>query len=87
MYKDRIPGADFLSELADSFEKRLALDISDSAADFNDRYAFLITFFRLVKTALYLICNVRNDLYRSSAEIPVAFLLEYASVYLTGCDV
>ena len=40
-----------------------------------------------METALDLIGDMRDDLYRSTAEISAAFFLQNGPVNLTGCDI
>ena len=58
----------FVLELTDCFEERLAFDIADGTADFDDGNMYLIGSEITVKTALDLVCDVRDDLYGSSAD-------------------
>ena len=77
----------FVLELTDCLEERLALDVADGTADFNDGNVCLLGSKVPVKAALDLVCNVRDDLYGTSALIAAAFLLKNRPVYFTGCNV
>ena len=74
-------------ELTDGFQKGLAFDIADGTADFNDGNVCLLGSKVPVEAALDLVCDVRDDLYGTSAEIAAALLLKNRPVYLTGCNV
>ena len=77
----------FVLELTDCLEERLALDVADGTADFNDGNVCLLGSKVPVEAALDLVCDVRDDLYGTSAEIAAALLLKNRPVYLTGCNV
>ena len=76
MNQDCIIPADFMLELTDGFEERLAFDIAHRTADFDDGNSRLFIGEIPVKTALDFVCNMRNDLYGSAAVIAPAFFLE-----------
>ena len=65
--------ADFILELADGFDERLAFDITDSAAHFNDCDFCLFRRRICVKTAFDSIGDMRDDLNRAAAVIAAAF--------------
>ena len=67
--------ADVVLELADSFQKRLAFDIPDRAADLNDGDVGVFGCEVAVKTVFDFICNVRDYLNCAASEIPPAFFL------------
>ena len=80
--------SDFMLELTDRFEERLAFDITYGTTDFDDGDMRLIRSGKIaVETALDFVCDVRDDLNRASAKITTAFFLENRPVYFSGCDV
>ena len=80
--------SDFMLELTNRFEERLAFDITYGTTDFDDGDMRLIRSGKIaVETALNLVCDVRDDLNRASAKITTAFFLENRPVYFSGCDV
>ena len=87
MNEDGILVPYFMLELTDCLEERLTFDITNGAADFNDGNVCLLGSKVPVKAALDLVCDVRDDLYGTSAEIAAALLLKNRPVYLTGCNV
>ena len=68
--------AHLMAELADRFQERLALDISHGSSHFDNGDPLLVRRFSSVKSALDLIGDMGDHLYRSPAEIPVAFFLQ-----------
>ena len=74
-------------ELADGLQERLALDIAHRTAHLDDGNALFIHALRPVEAALYLIGDMRDNLNRTAAEIPVAFLLKHGPVNLSGSHV
>ena len=64
--------SDLMLELAKGFKERLALDITNRSADFNNRNLCLITCIVAEKAALNLVGDVRDNLNGSSAEISAA---------------
>ena len=70
-------------ELTDGFQERLALNISCSSSHFYNRNPVFLRSFSSVKPAFDLIGNVRDDLYRAAAIIPVTFLLKHCPVNLS----
>ena len=79
--------SDIVLELTDGFQERLTFDIADRTADFDDRNAGFVRCEITVETALDLIGDMWDNLYRSSAEISAAFFLQNGPVNLTGCDI
>ena len=77
--------SDLMLKLADRLKERLAFDIADGAAHFDNRNTVLSGI--VVKAAFDLIGDVRDDLYRASAEVTVAFFLKYGPVNLSGCHI
>ena len=87
MNQNSIFPSDVMLELADRLQKRLALDIADCAAYLNDRDVHVIGGIVAVKTALDLICDMRDHLHGAAAEVAAAFLLKNRPVNLSGGDV
>ena len=63
MNEDGILVPYFMLELTDCLEERLALDVADGTADFNDGNVCLLGSKVPVEAALDLVCDVRDDLY------------------------
>ena len=74
-------------ELTDGFQKWLAFNISYSSTYLDDGDPVFIRGFSTVETAFDLICDMRDDLYGSSAEISVTFLLQNGPVDFSGGNV
>ena len=74
-------------ELTDGLEERLALDVADGAAHFDDRDLRVCSSGIAVEPALDLIGDMRDDLDGPSAEVAAALFLEYRPVDLAGGDV
>ena len=87
MDQDGILMADLVLELTDGLQKGLALDIAYGAADFNDGNLRVFGSEVAVKTALYFIGNVGDNLDRTAAEVAAPLLLKHAPVDFTGGDV
>ena len=79
--------ADVVLELADGLKKRLALNISDRAADFNNGNLCFIAGVIAVETVLNLICNMRDDLNRAAAVIAAPFFVKDGPVNLSSRDI
>ena len=77
--------SDLMLKLADCLKKRLAFDIADGTAHFDNRDPILAGI--VIKAAFDLIGDMRDDLYRTSAEVTVAFFLEYGPVNFSGCHI
>ena len=75
--------AHLMAELADRFQKRLALDISHGSSHFDNGDPLLVRRFSSVKSAFDLIGDMGDYLYRSPAEISVAFFLQNRPVDLS----
>ena len=75
MDQNRIVMADFMLELTNGLQKRLTLDITYGTADLDDGDTGLIIRKIAVETALDLIGDMRDDLYRTSAIVAAALLL------------
>ena len=74
-------------ELSDCLKERLAFDISDCSAYFDDSdMSFLIRKVS-VELALDLICDMRDNLYGTSAVVSATFFLKNGPVDLTGCNI
>ena len=56
-------------KLTDGLQKRLAFNISDGSAYLYNSDPVLILFFGTIEPALDLVCDVRNDLYGTSAVV------------------
>ena len=87
MDKDRIFMSDIMLELTDSFKERLALNITDSTAHFNDSDTGIRVCEITVKTVLDFVGDVRDNLYCASAKVAAALFLQYRPVNFTGCDI
>ena len=87
MDQNRIVMADFMLELTNGLQERLALDITYGTADLDDGDTGLIIRKIAVETALDLIGDMRDDLYRTSAVITTTLFLQYGPVYFTGGDI
>ena len=84
MNKDGIFVSYVMLELTDGFQERLAFDVSYCSAYLNDGDSVFIRGFGTVEAAFDLICDVGNDLYGSSPEVSVAFLLKNGPVNFSG---
>ena len=87
MDQDCVLAPFFMLELADGLEERLALDIADRSADFNNRDLRVLGGRIAVEPAFALVCEMRDDLYSASAEVPAAFLLQNRPVDFSGRDI
>ena len=74
-------------ELTDRFQEWLTLDITHSTAYFDDGNVSFIFVVIAVKTTFDLICNMRDNLYRTSAEISPALFVKNGPVNLSGGNV
>ncbi len=74
-------------KLPNRFQKRLAFDIADCAADLDDRNLRFVGRIVAEKAALNLICNMRDDLNCTSAVVAAAFFLKNCPVNLTSRNV
>ena len=75
MNQNSILSADFMLELTNRFQERLAFDITDCTTDFNDCNTHIRVCEIAVETTLDFIRNVWNDLNGTSAIIAAALLL------------
>ena len=87
MNQNRVFFADFMLKLTDGLQERLAFDIADRAADFDDGNSCLFIRKIPVKTALDLIGDMRDNLNGSAAVITTALFLKNGPVYFTRCNV
>ncbi len=78
----RVVAAHVLAELADGFQKRQALDVTDSAADLDER-DFRIRR-RRADRVLDLVRDMGNHLDGAAEVVPAAFLLDDALIDLAG---
>ena len=85
MYHDAVVRTYLVLELSDSFKKWLALYVTDSTTYFDDGNLGALGIGISVKSVLYLIGDVGNNLDGVSAKITVSFFLKNAPVNLTGC--
>lgn len=74
-------------KLTDGFKERLAFNITYCTADFDDSNLSICCSRITVKTALDLICNMRDYLNSSSAKISAAFFLKNGPVDLSCCNI
>ena len=74
-------------ELTNGFQERLTFDVTNSSADFNNGNFRILSGWIAIKTGFDFICNMWDNLNRSSAKISTAFLLKNRPVNLTGCYV
>ena len=66
MDQNGIFASDIMLELADRLQERLAFDITDRTTYFNNRNLCIFTSIIAVKSAFDLICDMWNDLNRTS---------------------
>ena len=74
MEKDGILMSYFMLELTNCLQKWLALNVTDSSANFNDGNVRIIGSKIPVESALDFIGDMRNNLYSPSAIVTAAFL-------------
>ena len=84
---ERIVRADFLLDLADGLEERLALDIADRTADLRDDDISAVCLRHVVDLLLDLVRDVRDDLHRRAEVLALALLVEDRPVNLARRDV
>ena len=84
---ERIVLADFLLDLADGLEERLALDIADRAADLRDDDISAVRLCHIVDALLDLVRDVRDDLHRRAEVVAAALLVQHRPVDLARRDV
>ena len=87
MDQDSILMSDFMLELTDRFQERLAFHITDSSANLDNGNMGLLCREISVKTAFDLVGNMGNYLYGSAAIITASFFLENGPVYFPGSDI
>ena len=74
-------------KLTDGFKERLAFNITYCTADLDDSNLSIFCSRITVETALDLICNMRDYLNSSSAEISAAFFLKNGPIDLSCCNI
>ena len=79
--------ADFLLDLADSFQERQAFDVADSTADFGDDDVRIVIVADAVDAVLDFIGDVRDDLDSMAQIVAAPFFLQDRPVDLAGRDV
>ena len=84
---ERIVRADFLLDLADGLEERLALDIADRTADLRDDDISAVCLRHVVDLLLDLVRDVRDDLHGMTLILTVTLLVQNGPVHLTGGDI
>ena len=87
MDHDTIFMSDIQLKLTDGFHVRLALDIADSTANFDDRNLIVFCIWIAIETIFDFVCNMRNDLNGMTAEVTTTLLVQNAPVNLSGCHV
>ena len=84
MNQNRILPAHLVLELTDGLQKRLALDIAHRAAHFDDSDAGFLVCKVTIKSTLYFVCYMRDNLHGAAAVIAPPLFLQYGPVYFTG---
>ena len=84
---ERIARADFLLDLTDSLEERLALNIADRAADLRDDDIRTIRLAYIIDLLLDLVRNMRDDLYCRAEVLAAALLADDRGVDLARRDI
>ena len=79
--------SDFMLELSDGLQERLAFNISNSTTYFNDGNMGIIGSKVTVESALDFIGNMWNYLNSTSTKVSTAFFLKYRPVNLSGSNV
>ena len=79
--------ADLASDLTDGFQKRLTLDVADSAADFGDDNIRVGFFADRVDEPLDFVGDVGDDLHGFSEILTSAFLREHVGIHLARREV
>ena len=87
MNQDNIFTSFFMLELTNGFQERLTFDVTNGSADFNNGNFRILSGWIAIKTGFDFVCNMWDNLNRSSAKISTAFLLKNRPVNLTGCYV
>ena len=78
-------GAHFHTQLANGFEERLRLDVTDGAADFHQGHVGIAG--ALDDATLDLVGDVRDDLDGGTQVVTTALLAQYVFVHATGGEV
>ena len=76
MDQDNIFMSFFMLELTNGFQERLAFDVTNSSTDFNNGNFRILSSRVAVEAGFDLVCNMWDNLNRSSAEISAAFFLK-----------
>ena len=79
---ERVVAADVLTELADRFQERQALDVADRAADLDQDDVDVVG--RGADRVLDFVGDVRNDLDRAAEVVAAPLLLDHALIDLAG---
>ena len=79
--------ADLASDLTDGFQKRLTLDVADSAADFGDDNIRVGFFADRVDEPLDFVGDVGDDLHGFSEILTSSFLCEHVGIHLARREV
>ena len=87
MDQDNIFCSALMLKLTDGFKERLAFNITYCTADLDDSNLSIFCSRITVETALDLICNMRDYLNSSSAEISAAFFLKNGPIDLSCCNI
>ena len=85
MDQDNIFTSFFMLKLTNGFQERLAFDVTNSSTDFNNGNFRIISSRVAVEAGFDLVCNMWDNLNRSSAEISAAFFLKNRPVDFTSC--
>ena len=73
---NRVSCADLVTDLTDSFEERLAFNVTRGAADFGDNNIRVTFLADVVYKFFYFICYVRNGLNGAAEIFSAAFLVD-----------
>ena len=79
--------ADLLPELADGFEERHPLDVSDRPADLDEDDVGVLLLPDVAEQGLDFVRDVRDDLHGLPKVVAATFLLDHRAVHLPGGDV
>ena len=74
-------------ELTNGFQERLAFDVTNSSTDFNNGNFRILSSRVAVEAGFDLVCNMWDNLNRSSAEISAAFFLKNGPIDLSCCNI
>jgi hypothetical protein len=84
MNVEDVVAADFITHLTDGFKEGLAFDIANRAAHFDEVYLRAGGVRQLFNSVLYLIGEVRDDLYRAAQKVAAPFAEQQVAVYPAG---